>query len=391
MKIKQYLKSIVVNCFSLFPLKENVILFESNSEIKDSSKNLFEKCLDLKINDKYKMVWLVDNPQKYIEEYKNYNNIKFIYKSKLKTSLSLKRLYYCCTAKYCFYTHLLIGLRTKPGQIKVFLTHGTPIKDTRGLFWDPYLNTNIISTSEFAASLRCKTFNGGSDIIKIFGFPRNDVLFKTNDNVDRFIDSLSENRFIIWLPTFKHFNIKSSKRVDYLNDTSNDITLLNQDNLLELNDLLKKNKIVMIIKFHPAQDMNYVIKKDFSNIIMMSNEDLTDKNIDLYSLMGKSSALITDFSSVYIDYLLVDKPIGFELNDYENFKNGRGFIVDDPIKLMPGNKIFNKNDLFNFICNISNEIDEYADERRELKDKMHKFQDEKSSERILDYYNLKRR
>ena len=372
----KFIKNIIIYLFSLFPLKNKTILFESNSEIKDNSKALFLKCLEKKVNEKYKIIWIVENIKDARKKYGMYKNVSFLYKSKDHRSFSLKRLYYCCTAKYCFYTHLLIGLRKRSGQIKVFLTHGTPIKDTRGLFWNP-----------FAANLRCKTFGGGQDIVLNLGFPRNDYLFIKDKKINKFIKKDNYKKLILWLPTFKHINFKNVNRNDFQNDTNNDISLLNHKTLNKINSKLKEKDYLLVIKFHPSQDMNYITKENHSNILMLTNEELIQKNIDLYSLMGISDALITDFSSVYMDYLLCDKPIGFELNDYDEFKNGRGFLVEKPLELMPGYKIFNEKDFLKFI-NILFKEDSYASERRKLCKKIHKNMDGNSSERILKHFNL---
>ena len=48
----KFIKNIIIYLFSLFPLKNKTILFESNSEIKDNSKALFLKCLEKKVNEK---------------------------------------------------------------------------------------------------------------------------------------------------------------------------------------------------------------------------------------------------------------------------------------------------------------------------------------------------
>lgn len=386
MMLKKYIKKGVLIVFSLFPLNSKKIMFESNSEIKDNSKALFFKCLDLDLNNEYKIIWAVENPRHCKENFKKYKNVFFVKKKKTGFP-SLLFLFHCCTAKYCFYTHNLLGKRTREGQKKIFLTHGTPIKDSRGMFWDPYENTDIISTSKFAAYLRCKTFEGGNDIVRILGFPRNDYLFKSDKETDNYFNKIKKDKFIIWLPTFKRHNI-SVDRQDFDENKDSDISILSPDFMENLNNYLSEKNILLLIKYHPSQNLDYVSLKSYSNLITLTNEQLEKNNVDLYSLMGKSDALITDFSSVYIDYLLVDKPIGFELGDYESYKNGRGFIVDSPLDYMPGDKIKDQTDLYSFIDNISSGVDKYREERKLLKHKMHKYCDGKSSERVLGYFGL---
>lgn len=306
-RIKDIIKKILIVICSLFPIDKKMIIFESCGEIKDNSKSLYEELLKLKLNEKYKIVWLVND----VKKYKNskYANKNVIFVKKLpQNNKNLKFVYYCCRAKYCFYTHCFIGLRRTKGQIKVFLTHGVPIKDSTGLFWEPYKNTYIISTSEYARFLRCKTFEGGEDITEILGFPRNDKLFEKDFDTVKFLNKYKYNKLILWLPTFKHNNLETNRN-DFALETQNDISIMSEEFLKDLNKKLKELSILLIIKFHPGQNINYVKIQNYSNILMMTNNEMESKNIDLYSLMAESNAIITDYSSVYIDYLLLDRPI----------------------------------------------------------------------------------
>lgn len=61
--------------------------------------------------------------------------------------------------------------------------------------------------------------------------------------------------------------------------------------------------------------------------------------------MGYSDALITDYSSVCVDYLIVDKPIAYTLDDYEVYKQTRGFVFEDPHEYMPGHHLYRFSDL----------------------------------------------
>ena len=121
---------------------------------------------------------------------------------------------------------------------------------------------------------------------------------------------------------------------------------------------------------------------------MLSNDDLLNKGIELYDLLSVSDALITDFSSVFADYLLTDKPIGFELSDYENYSKGKGFIIDNPLERMPGKFIYNINDFNDFINEVVAGVDYYKEQRKTERDIIHKYQDGNSTVRILKYFNL---
>ena len=57
------------------------------------------------------------------------------------------------------------------------------------------------------------------------------------------------------------------------------------------------------------------------------------KQIKLYELIGISDGLLSDYSSVAVDYLLLDRPLGYVLADYNIYKEKRGFVFEDPLEL----------------------------------------------------------
>ena len=105
----------------------------------------------------------------------------------------------------------------------------------------------------------------------------------------------------------------------------------------------------------------------------------------LYELLGMADKLITDYSSVYIDYLILDKPIGFFIPDLKKYSNDRGFYENNLNESLPGPILEQDNDLIDFI--INNE-DNYSQKRKIINDKYNKYKDNKNSERILNYFKL---
>lgn len=381
--MKDALKKIYIYLVSYLP-KKNIVLFESHSDFSDSSKKLYDTFLDYNLNKIYKLVWLVENPEKY--NYININNVFFVNIDAQRLLLKLKRAYYYTFAKYCFYTHRFIGLSHNKNQIIYFLNHSSfPIKNVKNCYEKFDNNTYIEATSELSAYYRSLVLGGGLDRMKILGLPRNDCLFE-NKNILKMLNLNNYKNVIIWMPTFKHH--KNKFRNDFDQETDKDISLLNNKDLKIINDVLNKTNSILIIKFHPAQDMDFVQKIKLSNIITLTNEDLDFKKINLYNLLSETDALITDYSSVYFDYLLLNKPIAFELVDKEKFQNGKGFMVENPLDYMPGEKIYNVKDFVRFINNLNDNIDDFSAQRKKLLDKIHKYQDGNSSIRILQELNL---
>ena len=119
------------------------------------------------------------------------------------------------------------------------------------------------------------------------------------------------------------------------------------------------------------------------------NSDIEYNNYHLYNLVAQCDSLITDYSSIYFDYLLLDRPIGFTIDDIESYRRNRGFIIDNPESLMPGMKIRNIQDFKDFISNTINNIDTYSDERKKINDLANKYQDDNNCKRIIELVKLK--
>jgi CDP-glycerol glycerophosphotransferase len=57
---------------------------------------------------------------------------------------------------------------------------------------------------------------------------------------------------------------------------------------------------------------------------------------DLYPLLGRASALITDYSSVMFDYLHVDRPVLLFRPDHEAYVQQSRKLFDDKLSVLPG-------------------------------------------------------
>ncbi len=227
---------------------------------------------------------------------------------------------------------------------------------------------------------------GGREKVLNLGFPRNDLLFSNDSSVKQKLKIKNYKRIIVWMPTFKHINVNIG-RSDIKSNT--DMSILDDTFIEKINNYLYELNSFLIIKYHPHQNLDYVKSLDLSNIKTMTNEDLDSINVSVYELMSVSDALITDFSSVYLDYLLTNRPIGFEIADIEKYTEGIGFLVDNPLDYMPGEKIKNQDDFYMFLKNLFAGNDKFKLQREELLYKMHDNIDGNSSKRILEYFNIK--
>ena len=99
---------------------------------------------------------------------------------------------------------------------------------------------------------------------------------------------------------------------------------------------------------------------------MLSEDIISQHYSTLYKFLGTTSALITDYSSVFLDYYLLDRPVAFTINDYEEYKEKRGFVFDDIKSLMAGPTVSNLDDLLAFLNSVMNSEDEFYIERNKV-------------------------
>ena len=100
----------------------------------------------------------------------------------------------------------------------------------------------------------------------------------------------------------------------------------------------------------------------------------------MYSLLAHCDYLLSDFSSVVVDYEILNRPIGIVANDYEKYRKSRGVTN---IKI-PGKSIKDKGQLYEFIISLSNSTLPLQDCDRYY----NLFKDDKSTQRLLRYFKL---
>jgi CDP-glycerol glycerophosphotransferase len=309
---------------------------------------------------------------------------------------SLRGLLYCLRAKY----HIVdqdpdidINSMTSPGAVCVQLWHGIPIKNIES-YWakdigrpvhrfrsalskffcwtDPY----VIATSKFTADLIRKGFGLKDRNMLITGYPRNDPFF-SNDFEKRFKDKDIQkeiDRIRRWkrdghliaffLPTFR----ENTKEL-FLGTA--DI-----DEITEFDGFLAKNRIKVLTKGHPAAQIK-IGPRPFRNIMDLHHQ------LDLFPILKHVDLLITDYSSVCYDFMLLDRPMIFYPYDYDDYANrDRGFILDYD-RYTPGVKVFDLEALKGAIIDVKRGGDRYKDDRKRVTKVMYKVVDGRASKRTV--------
>lgn len=378
--MKQFLKEIIKKqLFKIIKIK-NIIIMESNPDFTDNTKKVFDRLIENKVNNKYRIIWFVNNSK----QFKNIKmkNVKFLSVFSQNTIMEkIKKTYYMYSAKIIIDCNKYIP-KVRKNQFRLHLCHGTPLKKVDGYCKAIGDTDYILEIGKFFRKIDSKYFDKNEKCFLDLGFPRNDELLDENTIKDIFPEYIGK-KIIVWLPTYRKHKGNNEKYKE--SQLKYGLPAINTENdLKRIDNILKQKNIIILIKLHPAQDARVIKAFECNNIKLITDEKLIKKEINLYKLLAASDALITDYSSVYYDYLLTKKPIGLAISDIEEYKENVGF-VQDYYELAKGEYIYNSNDIIKFIENVAVGDDKYFDERMKCLKLYHTHCDNKSSERVYEF------
>lgn len=231
------------------------------------------------------------------------------------------------------------GLHKK--RLIINLWHGVPLKKIALL--DPNLKkaariyfkkifsenyTCILTTSHELIPLMARSFAVSEDKIKVWGQPRNDGLFQKNDCHEilgqLFPDLPEYTKTVLYAPTFRDYGqVQLFPFKDFDQE--------------QLEAFLEEKNMLLFIRTHVAEQGSaapYLGKR----IRFLGNEQAED----VTGILNIFDCLITDYSSIYIDYLLTDKPMIFLPYDRQQYLDGRGMNFDyDDVTPGPKPETFN--------------------------------------------------
>ena len=360
--LKKIIYFILEKIIRNLPLR-NIIVFECESDMDDNPRAIYEYMLNEKKYRKYRFVWIVKNLE-YCQ--KHYNNERTVFISRFDDTRKNKFLfeYYLSVARYFLFSHPYWFKKRHSAQIVIHTTHGTPFKGCDKNGYVPVDTYDfVLCASEYTKNWFLKILNCPSEKAFICPHPRID-LFNGNKREEAFaklFECSPTDKFIICMPTFK----QSCHREDCSGIDEYSLSVVeNESEFKSLNDFLKANNIHLIVKLHPLQVTDNLKFNNTTNIHYIQNKELFEKKIQLYNLIGCCDAMITDFSSVMFDYFVLNRPIAFFTNFFDQYN--RGYIMDNPKDYLCGEKINNYNDLMSFLTNFHNNNDVFYEQRNHI-------------------------
>ncbi|MEC2265125.1 glycosyltransferase [Bacillus subtilis] len=304
----------------------HIIFYESyhGKAMNDNPYAIFKHLVN---NEEYKNfthVWALndqDNP--YANKYKGLKNVRFV---KVHSEEYIK---YLTKAKYLinnvtFPTYF----QKKDEQIYINTWHGTPLKtlgkDMEGpigqhkniqrnfLHSDYILSPNQFTSEKLIDSHDLAGIYNGEIIEE--GYPRMDLTFNTDKEelrktLENFIELDPNKKVILYAPTWRG-EVGSVSNIN--EELFNHISELNEKIPDDYQLVLKVHTLLFKYIEHDEQLMNKCIP------------DCIDTN-ELLSLVD---ILITDYSSIFFDYMATNKPILYFMYDKEQYLKKRGMYLD---------------------------------------------------------------
>jgi len=378
------LKKVIRILNSFIPKQRKLILFMSVPDYADNPKALFE----------------------YIKRHYNQFDLRWIVKNKESVSLlkekgikvtqetSLNALLWLLRAGTIITSHLSrVNVRSSK-QMYVSLWHGVIIKalgymDNR-IKHKSVISYNdrfffAISTSKTVNTVIAASFHYSPKQIYITGQPRNDSLFNPLSESDMCLllgnYNAKYSRIVFYMPTFRQgFLMHKEGRAL----KANNLFGFREFDLEAFQDFLTKERICLICKFHPFEERFFekTLQDLDGSVFLLKSSQLLKMEIELYRILGRADLLVTDYSSVFFDYLLLDRPILFAPTDFDEYEHKRGFVLEPYSFWTPGPKVTNQAQLQTEIINSFTIDGYYRKERITINSIINRYKDDKSCERV---------
>lgn len=333
-KIPIYLiLKIILFISYIIPKNKNIWVFGSfGGSFNDNAKYLFLYIFEN--HPEIKAIWISNNKNtvKFLKD-KNFNSY---YK------WSIKGLFYSFIGKVYFYNAYIsdINTWTHGNAIKVNLWHGIPIKKiefdiskgtishifnkslkSRFFYPNHYTKSDyILSTSKKVSEMFSSAFRLDTNQCLEFGYPRNDILTYSEDKIIDFIKKYEPSSSLELINTLKKYE-KTYVYMPTWRDDGSDFIKESKIDFQFLNKILVDNNSCLILKLHNNTKLPMNLNS-FENIVLFDNK------ADIYPILPFTHTLITDYSSIYFDYKLMDKEVVFFSFDKDEYIKDREMYFD---------------------------------------------------------------
>ncbi|MBR19615.1 MAG: hypothetical protein CMA64_05670 [Euryarchaeota archaeon] len=357
------------------PKKKGMVLFGSNEGrlYSDNSRALFEHIQ--KNPTHLQAIWLTNNPDVY-------RQVHTVYPGSVVMAPSIKSAYYYLRSEQIFLSfgwQDMCKMPWIPSKYVNQLWHGIPLKKigllkfkselkkdygkTVDLFLRSSKNVNrFFVASEYEKKTHTAAFGLSDDKFKLTGNPRNDHLYDMSQK------KKPTDQTILYTPTFRERRGGSGNHSQVLMHPE-----INEE---QMHNFLVENNANLIIRPHWITDPPVFSSERISCVTH-------DEEPDLHQLFKQADILVTDYSSAYIDWLILDRPVIFSPYDLQNYtlKNG---LLEDYTELVPSPICHTSTELFSSLSEALENPSAHAIQRELMKQKYLGDLGGNACERILE-------
>lgn len=202
------------------------------------------------------------------------------------------------------------------------------------------------------------------------GHPRNILLHQTKPDTNP--------RRVLYAPTYRWNAAKEKEMVQQIVDSAPNIQ-----------QVMEQNNAVLTVRLHPHTWRNYT--RILDNTARKHNRIVIDQEKDVYQTLGTYSVVISDYSSIAYDFIMVDRPVVFFAYDREEFIARECQLNYDYDTYSPGTQTVSWAETLDAVQEYLNDPEKDGPWRRKVRDEFFDMSvnDENNSERIVQ--EIKRR
>lgn len=315
-------------------------------------------------------------------------------------------------AKYVVANTAFPCLKKSDGQIFINLWHGSGIK-AHG-YNDPNMSAEEAEKNEYFCGITdllcvhslddryrlCSML--GFDIRKcvVTGQPRLDCIndCEAFSKLNKVYNGKCSKfqKLILFAPTFRANGSISAGKL-----RSENLMNLDEGSILpKLHDFLNAHNAALIYKLHPIErnTLSGVNFETYHNIFELTDELLFTNDMRYDQILNAFDVLVSDYSSIVFDFLLLDKPIVYLVPDFDKYTSNRGgvgVVFANIDFYMPGTKATNFSEFLSALEEAFIDPTKYSAARKNVMEHRFDFTDGKSAERvyraILNFTPLKKK
>lgn len=230
----------------------------------------------------------------------------------------------------------------------------------------------VAVTSSELIEMHAEAFDVSTDDVLVTGYPRHDALFEDRDGFDIGVDddpydgvraAAQSETVVMYLPTYR--------------DTDRDPLAEGDLATGELDRALGRLDARMYVKLHPFTESDVDVH-GYDRITLIEGD------FDIYPVMRYVDVLVTDYSSVFSDFLLLDRPQVFYPYDFDRYVADDRDLYFDYRSHTPGPIVDDRAGFLDTLADLADGVDEHGDVRAELRAFFFDHVDGESSRRVFE-------